>query len=216
MATFNTQAIVLAKLPLFEADRLYILYAKNYGKLEAQVKSAVLSSSKLAGSLEPISLVETLIVRGKTREIIAGVQLIKRYQFDNLAVFQPLGLIRELFLKLVPLEAPEPALFENLSFYLSALEQHQDLPFVRFLTQRFIWQMLKILGYGLNFYDQFPPWPAKLSPKTQTLLKACLENNQFKVPVSDNLLTELEKFTQEHLFKFLERDLFSYNFKIYF
>ncbi|MCX6785893.1 MAG: DNA repair protein RecO [Candidatus Komeilibacteria bacterium] len=213
MSTFNTEAIVLAKLPLFEADRQYILYTPGYGKLEARVKSAALSSSKLAGSLEPISLALVMIARGKTRETVAGAQLIKRFNFDNLAHFGQLGLIRELFLKLVPREVPEAALYNNLSAYLNALEKCSETHLARFLTVRFIWQMLRILGYGLDFPGYFKqPLDKNFSSSGQALFKSCFNSGRSSSAVSGSALAEVENFTKAQLLGFLERDLFSYKF----
>ena len=80
MSSFKTEAIVLHKRPLWEADRLYVLYTPGFGKVEAQVKSAVKTSSKLAGSLEPVSLVEVMVVRGKARETIAATKSTLRHR----------------------------------------------------------------------------------------------------------------------------------------
>jgi recombinational DNA repair protein (RecF pathway) len=167
----------------------------------------------LAGGLEPISLVELMIVRGKTRETVAGVQLLKRFKFDNLALIGQVGLVRELFLKLVPQGVPEPVLYNNLLAYLEALEKCADLSFPRFLTVRFIWQMLKILGYGLDFPGYFKqPLDKNFSPAAQALFKSCFNSGPLSTAVSAGALTEVENFTKAQLLGFLERDLLSYKF----
>jgi len=200
MPTFKTEAIILFKRQLWEADRLYLLYTPGFGKLEAQVKSAVKVSSKLAGSLEPVSLVDLMVVRGRSRDTIAGVQLRKRYQFNNLDNFNQVNLIRELFLKMIKDGVREEKLYLNLKNYLDILESVENSLLARFLTQRFIWQMLSLLGYG----------PDQEQSGNQ-LFRACLASQPTSLQISDNLLQELEKLTKNYLRNILESDLHSFH-----
>ena len=203
MPHFKTEAIVLAKRQLWEADRLYLLYTPSFGKIEAQVKSAVKSSSKLAGSLEPVSLVDLMIVRGKSRETIAGVQLKKRFQFNNLDNLNQVNLIRELFLKMIKPGLKEERLYFNLKSYLT-VQESTDNPLVnRFITQRFIWQLLNILGYGPEKKFQQNP-----------LVEACQGSQPTALQISDNLLQELEELTKNYLRNILESDLHSFHLKL--
>ncbi|OGY88743.1 MAG: DNA repair protein RecO [Candidatus Komeilibacteria bacterium RIFCSPLOWO2_01_FULL_45_10] len=227
MSIFTTQAIVLAKKPLFnETDRLYILYSENYGQLEAQVKAAALSSSKLAGSLEPVSLVEAMIIRGKRHETIGGVQLLKRFSYPDLFAWTLVSLAREVFVKLMRPGVIEKELYHKLFLYLEALEQPLSRLAQRTLALRFIWQMVAILGFGPVFdgYQKFD-----LSKASEKLLKWCLGPKDRGLPldsssstrlarglqVKDNLLQELEDFTQKYLKQLVEQDLYSFKFLNY-
>ena len=194
MPTFKTEAIVLAKRQIWEADRLYILYTKDFGKIEAQVKSAVKTTSKLAGSLEPVSLAEVMVIRGRSRETIGGVQLKKRYQFNKSSSLKQVGLIRELFIKLIKPEVKEEQLYSNLKKFLEIQETMASEITKKFLTQRFIWQMLEILGHG----------PDK-KQNGNKLLQACSGAKPSGLQISDNLLQELEKFTGNYLKNILEK-----------
>ena len=201
MPTFKTEAIVLAKRPLWEADRLYLLYTPHFGKITAQVKAAARSSSKLAGSLEPLSLVDLMVVKGRRRETIAGVQLKKRYAFGSLEIAIQADLVRELFLKIVRDGDKEERLYANLKSYLACLEAMVSPLSARFLTQRFVWQMLEIMGYG-------PERKTNGNP----LFAACLTGRPTALQISDNLLQELETETRNYLRNVLESDLHSFHF----
>lgn len=211
MSYINTEAIVLAKVTLREADRLYVLYTPEHGKIEARVKSAATTASKLAGSLEPISLVKVMIAKGQRWETIAGVQLLKRFNCADLPVFGQSGLVREIFLKMVKEGVREPLLFNQLYDYLLALEKHQaNGATCRFTTMRFIWQFLNLAGFShqednLNFlpvgnYD-------RSDPTLTELLKNCLTAEPRSLQVSHNLLQKLEGLTFNYLRQILERDL---------
>lgn len=68
---YKTEAIVLKHIPFGEADRLVTLYTPQLGKVRAVAKGARRARSKLAGHLEPLTRVNTLIRRGKTLDTIS-------------------------------------------------------------------------------------------------------------------------------------------------
>ena len=57
MATYQTNAIVLKRENIFEADRLYHLYTEDFGKVKAIAGSVRKINAKLTGHLEPFNLV---------------------------------------------------------------------------------------------------------------------------------------------------------------
>lgn len=220
MSIFTTQAIVLAKQPaLSEADCFYVLFTENYGKIEARVKAALYCSSKLAGGLEPVSLVEVMVIRGKIRETIGGVQLLKRFFYPDIFTFGLVSLARELFLHLMRPGVIEKDLYHYLVLYFQAMDQAASPAMKRLLTMRFVWQMVKILGFGPSFngYQKFD-----LSRECEKLLKWCLGPKERGLPgsgrglqVENNLLQEIEGFTQKYLEQLVERDIHSFHFISY-
>lgn len=57
MAAYQTNAIILKRENIFEADRLYHLYTEDFGKVRTIAGSARKFNSKLAGHLEPFNLI---------------------------------------------------------------------------------------------------------------------------------------------------------------
>lgn len=57
MAAYQTNAIILKRENIFEADRLYHLYTEDFGKVRTIAGSAQKINSKLAGHLEPFNLI---------------------------------------------------------------------------------------------------------------------------------------------------------------
>ena len=57
MATYQTNAIILKREDIFEADRLYHLYTEEFGKVRAVAGSVRKINAKLTGHLEPFNLV---------------------------------------------------------------------------------------------------------------------------------------------------------------
>ena len=57
MATYQTNAIVLKRENIFEADRLYHLYTEDFGKVKAIAGGVRKINAKLTGHLEPFNSV---------------------------------------------------------------------------------------------------------------------------------------------------------------
>ena len=68
MKEFTTQALILDKEDLNEADSRIFLYSPEYGKIIAKVKSSKKPLSKLSGHLEPFNLVSVRVI-DKGRQI---------------------------------------------------------------------------------------------------------------------------------------------------
>ena len=203
MSTFRTTAIVLNKTRLNEADRLYVLYTPEHGKIEARVRSAARSKSKLAGSIEPISLVEVMIAKGKYYDIIAGAQLVKHYQFDDWQVFQQVAVVREIFCRIIKPGLSDESMYEKLFGYLETIEKDNSIAVSRLFTQRFIWQTLDLLGLATSNKLKQPHEPE--------LLTYCLGTKKGQFAFAEGALGELEVFTRQYFLNITESDLKSFS-----
>ena len=76
---YQSEALVLRKLSLGEADLLVTLYSKAQGKLRAVGKGARRNSSKLVGHLEPLTQVHLSLARGKNLDVITQAQVLTNF-----------------------------------------------------------------------------------------------------------------------------------------
>lgn len=77
--TFSTEAVVLKRKNLGEADRLVTLFTKRFGKLTALAKGVRRITSRRAGSLEPATQGIFFFARGKNFDLITQVQPINSF-----------------------------------------------------------------------------------------------------------------------------------------
>ncbi len=75
--TYKTEAIILHRKTLKDADRLILCYSKDFGKLKLVAKGARKAKSKMAGSLEPFTLANIVVAEGKNLDILISVKAIK-------------------------------------------------------------------------------------------------------------------------------------------
>lgn len=73
---YTTDAIVLKKLDVGEADVLYMFYTRDYGKMRAVASGIRKEGAKLRGHLEPLSYSRIRFVRGKQREKLISASLL--------------------------------------------------------------------------------------------------------------------------------------------
>jgi len=147
MSTFKTQALVLHKRVLKNADRLYILYTPEHGKVEAKVRSAAKSSSKLAGHLEPFCISAVMIARGESLETIAGAYLQKSFIFKDLKTRALALVAAEIVNKFI---MPIPFFYGVVSILGPTLGHHFPLSVVKNIPGQ-PHLRLTVLVYGTRF-----------------------------------------------------------------
>ena len=77
--TYQTEAIVIKKIKLGEADRILTLYTPYLGKIQAVAKGVRRPRSKLAGHLELLTHSLVSLARGRNLDTIIGSQTINSF-----------------------------------------------------------------------------------------------------------------------------------------
>ena len=76
---YQTDAVVIKKTKLGEADRILSLYSPQLGKIQAVAKGVRRSRSKMAGHLELLTHSLISLVRGRNIDTITGTQTINSF-----------------------------------------------------------------------------------------------------------------------------------------
>lgn len=76
---YRTEAVVLRRFNLGEADRLVTFYTLKHGKVKAIAKGARRPKSRKAGHLEPFTRVLLMLARGRDLDIITQAEAIDTY-----------------------------------------------------------------------------------------------------------------------------------------
>lgn len=143
--TYTTSAIILNRKDRGEADRIFSLYTKGYGKIEAVATSARKSTSKMAKFLEPLMEIELLLAKGKNYDKIAEVKLVDNFtELKNDSRLWALGCYCiEVVDKLTKVEVPQEDVFVLLKSILNLLKTKNSN-----LIQFYILKLLSGLGYS--------------------------------------------------------------------
>ena len=76
---YATDAIVLSRFELGEADRVLTLITPEFGKLKAIAKGIRRPTSRLGGSLEPFAELHLDLARGRTFDVVTGVSVSRAF-----------------------------------------------------------------------------------------------------------------------------------------
>ncbi len=76
---FRTEAVVLRRLDLGEADRLVVAYSPDHGKMRLVAKGVRRPRSRKAGHLEPFTRVRLLIARGRDLDLITQAESLETF-----------------------------------------------------------------------------------------------------------------------------------------
>lgn len=77
--TYQTEAIVIKKTKLGEADRILTLYTPDLGKIQAVAKGVRRAKAKLAGHLELLTYTQISLARGHNMDTVIGSQTIDSF-----------------------------------------------------------------------------------------------------------------------------------------
>jgi len=83
MATYQTNAVVLKREDIFEADRLYYLYTEDFGKVRAIAGGVRKINAKLTGHLEPFNLVWVELMTKKGGDLFITTALSEISLLEN-------------------------------------------------------------------------------------------------------------------------------------
>ncbi len=155
MAILSTEAMVLSKKNIREADRLYTFYTNQYGKVEAIAKGVRKTRSKLAGTLEPISRITITLASGKTFFTIVACETLYAYRRIK-SELEPLLLGQRILAvvdRLTEFNQADARTYSLVRETLDGLEEERSeghLPLVAYWY--FLWRFTAVLGYAIDLY----------------------------------------------------------------
>ncbi len=143
---YQTEAIVIKKIKLGEADRILTLITPEYGKVEAVAKGVRRPKSKMAGHLELLTCSQVRLARGRNLDTIIGSQTTDAFMpLKNDLWLTSCGLYAiELVNQFTVERVPNPALFDLL---LESLRRIANADAPELTLRYFETRLLDLAGY---------------------------------------------------------------------
>ncbi len=149
MATFVTQAVVLAITDYGEADRQYTIYSNDHGKLQVIAKGAKKVLSKVHPHLPLGSVVEMMIATGRVFDRVATAHVVARY--SAIASDASAMIIASYFFDvvdaLVMRQAPDRDVFTIVVDFLERLDKAENADQKLLVLNHSLRILLQSLGY---------------------------------------------------------------------
>jgi DNA repair protein RecO (recombination protein O) len=152
---YRSQCFILRKKDVGLADRLFTVYAKDFGKLDLLAKSVRKIQSKLRSALEVFYLSEVEFIQGKNRKTLVDAVLLDGFSNlrKDLTRLFVVDKIAEVFDSMVRGQEADEKLWHLLSEVFYILDSKEIKAEQRQLVYHyFIWNFLAILGYKPDLY----------------------------------------------------------------
>jgi DNA repair protein RecO (recombination protein O) len=147
--TYRTEAIILKRLNLGEADRLLTVFSKHYGKLRLMAKGVRRLSSRKKGHLELFSQSRLFIAKAKNLDLITEAETVHNFPQlrKNLSHVQTAYLFCELIDQLTAEGQEHQAVYQLLLSSFLQLDRQSIAPdrLIVFFEKK----LLQLLGFGL-------------------------------------------------------------------
>jgi len=153
---YRTQGFILKKTDRGEADRIFTIYTKDFGKLEILAKAERKIKSKLKGGLELFYLSEIEFIQGKTHKTLTDVILIENFPILRKDLERlPLAYrISEVLDNLIKGQEVDEEIWNLLNETFQKLNTYNLKPNTYDLIYYyFLWNLLSISGYQPELYN---------------------------------------------------------------
>lgn len=150
--TYTESAVILNRRPWRAYDYTVSAYTRRHGKIQVLARGALRPQSRLAAHLEPLNLVEMMVVNGR-RIFIGGAVSRNCYthcKADIDKILVATSALRQCNTWLRVAE-PDSTIFFLITDFLQILnEQRSEVTWYEFVRKVFLYKILVQLGYKLN------------------------------------------------------------------
>ncbi len=150
---YRTQGFVLKKTDLREADQVFDIYTKDFGKLEILGKAIRKIKSKLRSGTNLFYLSEVEFIQGKTYKTLTDAITIEKFKNirNDLEKLKVTYQIAEVADNLIKGQEQDQEIWDLLN---ETLDKLNNLSFaINLIYYYFFWNLLSILGYQIDLYN---------------------------------------------------------------
>ena len=152
---YRTQGFILKKIDRGEADRIFTIYTRDFGKLDLLAKGERRIKSKLRAGLELFYLSEIEFIQGKAHRTLTDTILIENFKNlrRDLVRLKIAHQISDVLDNLVKGEEADREIWQLLTDTFRLLDKPKILTVTcQLLYYYFLWNFLSILGYQVELY----------------------------------------------------------------
>lgn len=143
---YNTQGVILRHRDIGEADRVIVVYTREHGKRSFSARGSRKTTSKIAGQIEPFSLVNLHVALTRGLHIVSQAEarsIFPTLRSDERAVTIA-GIFAELVDTMTPEDQPNRDVYDLLAASLTLLDNGND---PQLILVAFQLGLLRHLGY---------------------------------------------------------------------
>ncbi len=193
---YRTDALILTRGPLGEADSVFTLFSPEVGKFDAVARGVRKAQSRLRGHLEALSCVHVQLATGRTFDVITQVAPIDPFRAlrDDLEKGALAQYVAEVVVHATAERHPQPELYALAMLTLSALAAGAPSHVCRYFEVH----LLTLSGYDFHLDScalcagRLPPEGSSVAPQSGGLTcEACRGRGGPSVGVSSRAIKAL-------------------------
>jgi DNA repair protein RecO (recombination protein O) len=154
---YRTEGLVIKKEDRGEADRLFTIYTKDFGKLKILGRAIRKIKSKLRGNICPFCLLELEFIQGKTYKTLTDTLLIRDFPEvkKDLRKLKMAYRIADVLDNLIRGEEKDEKVWRLLNETFNTLNNYQivKLSNWQLVYYFFLWNLFSVLGYAPEFHQ---------------------------------------------------------------
>lgn len=202
---YRTQGIILEKQDVGEADRVFTIFTKDFGKLKLWAISERKITSKLRAGLELFYLSDIEFIQGKSRKTITDASVIARYPImrEYVERIRLMHRFVEIANELIKGQEQDQKIWKLFEQTLDTLNGfHLESRDLKILAYYFLWNLFSYTGYAPSLKEI-----AARDERVAQFIEMLLESDSAPL---QNAHTQgineplLQAISQEHLLKVLQ------------
>lgn len=153
---YRTQGFVLKKDDLGEADQVFSIFTKDFGKLKITAKAVRKIKSKLRAGIGLFYLSEVEFIQGKNHKTLTDAAVITKFENtrQDLEKLKTASLVAKAADDLIKGEEKDEQIWELLSEVFDTLNNYSLFTVhCSLMYYYFVWNLLSILGYQIDLYN---------------------------------------------------------------
>ncbi len=200
---YRTLGLILKKEDRGEADQLFTIYTKDFGRLEILAKGIRKITSKLRSGVDIFYLSEIEFIQGKVYKTLTDAILIEKFEGlrKNLLKLKIASKISEFFDNLVREVEADEKIWQLLTETLEKLNNSQPTTdSLQLIYYYFLWNLLSILGYKPELYlcllcqKKLKPEILYFSPKEGGIIcHNCFKKNKLAIAIKPEIVKILRE-----------------------
>ena len=145
---YRTQAFILNKTDLWEADQIFTVYTKDFGKIKILGKAIRKIKSKLRSGIELFYLSEIEFIQGKNHKTLTDATAIEKFNNvkQDLEKLEIISQIAENTDDLIRGEERDEDIWNLLTEVFEKINSYSLIYYC------FLWNLFSILGYQIDLY----------------------------------------------------------------
>ena len=152
---YRTQGFIIKKNNRGEANQLFTIYTKDFGKLEVLGKAIRKGKSKLRGAIELFYLSEIEFIQGKIYKTLTDAVLVEsfsdiRKDLEKLFVANKISEVLDILIKG---QEPDAKIWNLLNETFNKLNDWKNENSLKIIYYYFLWNFFSVLGYQPELYN---------------------------------------------------------------